>query len=870
MNAWTIGFKEAQASQLTLTGGKGANLSELSRIGDVRVPDGFCVTTNVFRQALEQRPAYQALLDELSQLGADDHNRIPTLTEQIRAEIEDSVIPPEAALEITQRLSQFSLDQAYAVRSSATAEDLPQASFAGQQDTYLNVRGLENIMRHIRRCWASLFTERATIYRIQNGFDHRRAALAVLVQHMVRSQASGILFTADPVTSDRRIVSIEAGFGLGEALVSGIVSADGYKIRAGQIVEIRIAAKTLSIEPIAEGGTQTQPLGEDRMQQQVLTEAQILELAAIGRRIEAHFGKPQDIEWCLDDEGFHIVQSRPITTLFPIPETHSPGRRVYLSTGHQQMMTDAMKPLGLSFFLMVTPAPMRPAGGRLFVDVTELLSAPASRSGLLAAMGQSDPLMRDALMTLLERGDFPEAPPEAAQEVPAKRRTIEPPGGKHVGGVEDPEIVEELLRSNQDSVERLKQEIRGKSGTELLDFIQADIDELKRLLFDPRSSAVIMAGMGAAAWINQQMSEWLGETNAADSLSQSVPGNVTAEMGLALLDAADVIRRHPEVINYLQRTEDEDFLEHLEPLAGGSDVRSVLLDYLDRYGMRCAGEIDLSRTRWSERPLLLIAPILSHVRNFAPGEAQRRFQQGLEQARRKEQELLARLRQLPDGESKAAETKAMIDALRRFSGYREYPKYGMIRRFFVYKLALLEEADRLVVEGVLGSREQIFDLTFNELREVVRTRTADQELIERRQEEFRLFEKLTPPRVLTSDGEGLNGDYRRHDLPDGAIAGLAVSSGVVEGRARVVRHMEDAVLEEGDILVTTFTDPSWTPLFVAAAGLVTEVGGLMTHGAVIAREYGLPAVVGVNQAMQQIRDGQRIRVHGTAGYIELL
>ncbi len=603
-----------------------------------------------------------------------------------------------------------------------------------------------------------------------------------------------------------------------------------------------------------------------------MTETQILELAAIGRRIEAHFGKPQDIEWCLDDTGFHIVQSRPITTLFPIPEALGPGNRVYLSTGHQQMMTGAMKPLGLSFYLMVTPAPMRPAGGRLFVDVTDMLSSPASRIGLLAAMGQADPLMRDALTTVLERGDYvPTLQPETGADPQANtRRKVEPPGGGHARSVEDPAIVGELIRANHDSVERLKQDIRGKTGTALLDFIQADIAELKKRLFDPRSSAVIMAGMGAAAWINQQMAEWLGEKNAADLLSQSVDHNITAEMGLALLDAADAIRPYPAVVDYLQRTEDERFLDELEPFEGGQQARTAILDYLDRYGMRCAGEIDISKTRWSERPLLLLPLILGNVRNFESGEARRRFRQGLEEARRKEQALLEQLRGLPEGARKAEETKKMIDTLRHFSGYREYPKYGMIRRFFVYKLALLEEADRLVEEGVLGTREQIFDLTFEELREVVRTRSADRELIERRQEEFRLFEKLTPPRVLTSDGEGLNGAYRRGDLPSGAIAGLAVSSGVIEGRARVVRRMEEAVIEEGDILVTAFTDPSWTPLFVSISGLVTEVGGLMTHGAVIAREYGLPAVVGVDHATKLIQDGQRIRVNGTDGYIQIL
>ena len=232
--------------------------------------------------------------------------------------------------------------------------------------------------------------------------------------------------------------------------------------------------------------------------------------------------------------------------------------------------------------------------------------------------------------------------------------------------------------------------------------------------------------------------------------------------------------------------------------------------------------------------------------------------------------MLERLRALPDGERKADETKRMIDRVRTFIGYREYPKYGMVSRYFVYRQALLEEAERLVQARVLREREDIFYLTLQELHDVVRTRQVDDRLIRRRKDAFGSYETLTPPRVLTSEGEGVAGAYRRDDVPAGALVGLPVSAGTVEGRARVVLDLADADLEPGDILVTAYTDPSWTPLFVAIGGLVTEVGGLMTHGAVIAREYGLPAVVGVEHATRLIRDGQRIRVHGTDGYVELL
>jgi pyruvate,water dikinase len=292
--------------------------------------------------------------------------------------------------------------------------------------------------------------------------------------------------------------------------------------------------------------------------------------------------------------------------------------------------------------------------------------------------------------------------------------------------------------------------------------------------------------------------------------------------------------------------------------------------YLDMYGMRCVGEIDITRPRWSERPSTLVPVILGNIKNFEPGAGGQRFEQGRQEASMKEQELLDRLRVLPDGEQKAEETKAKIDRVRTFIGYREYPKYGMVSRYFVYKQALLEEAERLVRAHVLHEKEDIFYLRFQELHEVVRTNHVDDELIGQRRDAFTSHEALTPPRVLTSDGEVIAGKYRRDDVPTGALVGLAVSAGTIEGRARVILDMADAELEAGDILVTAYTDPSWSPLFVAIIGLVTEVGGLMTHGAVIAREYGLPAVVGVEHATQLIRDGQWIRVNGTDGYVEIL
>lgn len=862
MSSFVLGFQEMKNNQLLLVGGKGLNVGELSKIEGIQVPEGFCVTTRGYQKAIEQNETYHALLNRLTMLNIEERDQIGEISKKIREIILEAEIPSDVVEAVTQYLSQFGEEHAYAVRSSATAEDLPHASFAGQQDTYLNIIGKEAILQHISKCWASLFTDRAVIYRMQNGFDHSHVYLAVIVQRMVFPQASGILFTADPITSNRKVISIDASFGLGEALVSGLVSADCYQVKEGKIVDKRIATKKLAVHGRIEGGTETQQIDPELQKTQTLTEQQILQLARIGRQIEAYFGCPQDIEWCLVDDAFYIVQSRPITTLYPIPEAKDQENRVYVSVGHQQMMTDPMKPLGLSFFQLTTTAPMSKAGGRLFVDVTPML---ASSDHVLHYLGKSDPLIKDALMTVLERDFIKMLPvdttaPNPYKSTADKMREIE----------NNPSIVPDSIKRNQESLEALKQNIQTKSGSELFDFIYEDLEQLKKIVFDAQIIDVILVAMDAAAWINDNMNEWLGEKQAADTLSQSVPGNITSEMGLALLDVADVIRPYPEVIDYLEHVKEDHFMDELLKLEGGQETRDAIDAYLAKYGMRCAGEIDITRTRWSEKPTTLVPMILGNIKNFEPNASKTKFEQGQQEAMKKEQELLERLKQLPDGEQKAKETKRMINLIRNFSGFREYPKYCLINRYFVYKQALLKEAEQLVQEGIIHEKEDIFYLALEELHEVVRSNKLDYQIIIKRKDEYNYYEKLTPPRVITSDGEIMVGKYKRDNLPANAIVGLPVSSGVIEGRARVILNMEDADLEDGDILVTAFTDPSWTPLFVSIKGLVTEVGGLMTHGAVIAREYGLPAVVGVENATKLIKDGQRIRVHGTEGYIEIL
>jgi pyruvate,water dikinase len=874
MNSYVLSFREIDKTKLMVVGGKGLNLGELSRIEGIRVPEGFCVTTGAYKSTISHNKEYNALVDQLSTLRVDDRKRIGEISGKIRRFIEEIGIAGNIEEEIIRYLLKFGEEYAYAVRSSATAEDLPLASFAGQQDTYLNIKGRDAILKHIRKCWASLFTDRAVIYRMQNGFDHRKVFLSVVIQRMLFPRASGIMFTADPVISNRKVISIDASLGLGEALVSGLVNADIYKVRDGRICNKTISTKKLAVYALKEGGTEEREIEPEQQNIQTLTDEQILRLEGMGRKIEAFFGFPQDIEWCLYEDTFYVVQSRPITTLYPVPDLNDGQNHIYTSIGHQQMMTDAIKPLGISFFqLLSDEVPLRKAGGRLFFDLTHDLASPIGREIILRTWGKADPLMHNAILNLMKRKAFVKSLPRGKRYIRMGTEGLSwalPIQAIKIYRKNDVTLIQNLISHNEASVRDLQQRIANVSGDELFAFIVEDHKQLKEIMYNPRGMGAIIVGVLAANWINKKMEKWLGEKNVADTLSQSVANNVTSEMGLALLDVSDVVRQYPAVIDYFHHASDETFFVDLSKLEGGNAVSESIQSFLEKYGMRCSGEIDITRPRWSEQPTALIPMILSNIKNFQPNARGVKFDHGRLEAEQKEQDLLSRLEQLPGGQQKAQKTKKVISVLRNFIGYREYPKYAFIQRYYIYKQALLKEAVKLVQKGVIREKEDIYYLSFEELREVARTNRLDYSVITKRKEEYEVYEKLTPPRVMTSEGEVISGEYNTGNIPQGALPGIPVSTGIIEGRARVVLKMADAIIEDGDILVTTFTDPSWTPLFVSVKGLVTEVGGLMTHGAVIAREYGLPAVVSVENATKLIKDGQRIRVNGTEGYVEKL
>jgi pyruvate,water dikinase len=881
MRPYTLSFDEVDATRLPDVGGKGANLGELTRAG-FPVPPGFCVTTAAYRDFVRTSGEFDTLLDALDRVTHEDLGTIGAMGGRIREHLRTVAIPVDIRSAVLAAWRELGTRHAYAVRSSATAEDLPSASFAGQQDTFLNVRGEEPLLEAVKRCWASLFTDRAIAYRAKHGFRHRAVLLAVVVQRLVVPEASGIMFTADPITGHRKTVCIDASFGLGEALVAGLVTADLYRVRAGAIATKRLSRKALAIRPRPDGGTVTEALPPEEQERQALPDERILELAALGLRIEHHYGREQDIEWCLADGKFFIVQARPITSLYPAPRARDGRLHLYFSFGHVQMMTEAMKPLGISVLRTFAPVGdrspsgeselLQEAGSRLFLDLNPALRYGRLRHLLPRVLPLADERVAQAVAKFLEREEYRSAlRPEmrlkwssVLKAVPFLLSVLGTLLFRNLG-----HGVGKLERAMADRIAEWRRKIEEASGLARVARIRQMLRRLFSDLFDMRVLHNVVPGVLAFRLIGSLSQRWLGDAAELASLGRSPPGNVTTEMGLALGDVADVVRTHHGAIERLRRASDATLADDLRESAGGEEVHRAFAKFLERYGMRCTGEIDITRPRWHEAPTQLVPAIEGYLRGGAPGQHRREFRAGAEGAERAAARLLGRLRATPGGALKARVMRRLIAVYRARIGLREHPKYYIVRALDVAKGALLQEGAGLVRAGLLRSPDEVFWFSLEELEGILRTRRVDRAVLDARRDRFERDAELRPPRVITSEGEVVTATARAA-VPEGALAGSAASAGVVEGRARIVRKLEGSRLEKGEILVAPYTDPAWTPLFPLASGLVTEVGGLMTHGAVVAREYGIPAVVGVDRATEAIPDGARVRVNGSEGYVEIL
>lgn len=882
---WVRPLSTVGAADVSRVGGKGANLGVLIAAG-LNVPEGFCVTTEAFDAFLAQDRELPVRLRALDELPPADVEGVRRCASALRAHLAELPVPAEVARAVEAALRETGPEHAYAVRSSATLEDLPEASFAGQQDTYLEVRGADEIERRVRDGWISLFTDRAVLYRRRQGFASRAARLAVVVQRMVRPDVSGIAFTADPVTGHRGVCSIDASYGLGEALVSGVVDADLYRLdrRTGALLEVRVGAKAIAIRPRPEGGTETKPVPADDRARRCLDDEQLARLLRLAQTVEALQGCPQDLEWCIEAGTLYLVQARAITSLFPLPEPAPPEGelRAYLSFGHVQVNTAPMRPMARSvvghLVPFYKPAPDAPspmvasAGGRIYLDVTAaLLRWPMSR--LLPTMfTQIEPGIAERMVAVRDRPAFRAQASRLAlprRSLLAFVRRILPrvmvrlwwasPERAHAQYQEAIDAArreyDERFTSARPGAARLRESI-----ALLGDFMPGT---LLRTHFP-----LLMAGMLAWRLCGRLVRGRVSEATV-DSLTRGLPGNVTTQMDLELGDLADLARSVPGLAEAMRDGEPAGAIERARARPEAAAFVAKWDRFIERYGHRGPGEIDVTVPRWADDPSSLVTSLVGILGN-EPGAHRRRHQAAIAEAEAAQAQILEAARRGWLGWLRRPLVRRLIRCVRAYLGLREHGKYLAMSLFEHVRRAVLEAGAMAAEQGRLEQPTDAWWLELRELTAVLEGGGPSVEELRRREVELAGYEAMVPPRVITSEGE-------QPPLPDddlalapGELRGLAASAGTVEGVARVVLDPSRQVLEAGEILVAPHTDPGWTPLFVHAAGLVMEIGGLMTHGSVVAREYGLPAVVGVEGATTRIRSGQRVRVDGDRGRVVVL
>ncbi|NRQ31011.1 phosphoenolpyruvate synthase [Nonomuraea sp. NN258] len=874
-----LDFSEIDGGMLAEVGGKAANLGELTRAG-LPVPPGWALTTDAYRQAADQAglaaliAAHTTPPSSLHGTPAPDGGN--AFAAEARRRLLETPVPPQVREAVLKAYAALGDDVPVAVRSSATAEDLPFASFAGQQDTYLNVVGPDALIDAVRRCWASLWTDRAVAYRESNGIDHAVVRLAVVVQVMVDATAAGVMFTANPVTGTRREVVIDAAPGLGEAVVSGAVNPDRFIVGDGRIRERHAGDKLLSIHALPGGGTERRQANHDGL---CLTDRQVLDLAALGARVEEHYGAPQDTEWAVDAEGrLWLTQARPITTLYPLPETTRPGLRVYFSLNVAQGVMGPLTPAGLSAFRLITAgaaglfghgpadpldgAPfMAVSGQRVWFDITTAVRSRAGRAilpralalGEARAVGIMRELFDDPRLSLIHTARRPvaakvrrflgriHAPSRALQALTRPDRALA--RTRRLGAELDARLA---LPATATPAERLDHAIRMIHGTFpiIISIMPVAITGYALFALASRLSGVPIADM--------------------QDVLRSVPGNPTTEMDLRLWALAGRIEPEPFLSEPVTELTRRYQAGELPPGA-----QREIAAFLAEYGHRGVAEIDLGLPRWSENPAHLLGVLANYLRldgggDLAPDVLFAKGAVAAEAAIDRVAALAGR-----KGRLRAAVVRFALGRTRKLVGIRELPKFYAVKILAGVRRSLLVVGEHLVSAGVIESAHDVFFLGLDEARAALPGGGDLRGLVaERRAAYERESRRRHVPRVMLSDGT--EPESRSTAAQEGALTGTAASAGTVTGPARVVLDPVGAHLEPGEILVCPSTDPGWTPLFLTAGGLVMEMGGAMSHGAVVAREYGIPAVVGVPDATHRVTTGQEITVNGAAGTVTVV
>jgi phosphohistidine swiveling domain-containing protein len=914
MSGLVLGLADLSASMLPEVGGKAANLGELIA-ADLPVPDGFCLTTEAYIQAvapLGLADVHRALHDT----PADDLEALASLAARARSLITSAELPTAIAGEVL--TAYRALDGVpVAVRSSATAEDLPFASFAGQQDTYLNVIDAVALLDAVRKCWASLWTDRAVAYRASRNIDPATVALAVVVQRMVDAEAAGVMFTANPVTGRRREAVIDASSGLGEAVVSGAVNPDHFVVdtASGSILQRRLGDKRTAVRPLPAGGTEfvEQTAGGPGAQNQpCLTDAQIRELAALGSKAEAHYGAPQDTEWALDGDGkVWLTQSRPITTLYPLPakvtlpeeeqERPGPGEdlRVYLCFSLAQGLTRPLTPMGLAALRRIGssvaaaagfevpdprsgPPPYVEAGQRIFIDLTAAARSTVGRRIIPKVFDVMEARSAKVLRSVFDdpRLSITRRTPWDLLKhvVPIAARARVPEAA--IRALVRPEVALKRLTRFTTEFNATLDLPQGASPRARLDHAEGILSRL----FPNLPAVLPLAGLGFAmlglagkllgagklfgAGVGGAQDGGGGSRNTdLQPVLRGLPNNVTTEMDLELWRVAAAIKSDDESLAVLTGHSPTVLAQRFTAGDLPAAAQTGVAGFLVRYGHRAVGEIDVGMPRWRDDPTHILGVLANYLRLEDPERApDRQFSKAAAEADAQIERLVAEARSR--GRLRAVAVRAALRRARLFAGLRELPKFQIVLALAEVRRQLVEVGAVLAEQKRLARAEDIFFLDFAEAHRALDG--ADmQDLVAQRQGAYYLeLERRHIPRMLLSDGtepETLLTGVGTADA--GALSGSPASAGTVTAPARVILDPVGAHLEPGEILVAPSTDPGWTPLFLTAGGLVMEMGGPNSHGAVVAREYGIPAVVGVADATSLLRTGQEVTVDGGAGTV---
>jgi rifampicin phosphotransferase len=879
-------FTAIDRSALTVAGGKAANLGELLGAG-FPVPAGFCVTTAAY-DLVAADAGLEPTLVALAGTQPEDTARLAALAKEARSHLSDAIVPDflrQAIAEAYEGLGD-SEPVPVAVRSSATAEDLPQASFAGQQDTYLNVAGFESLLDAVLRCWASLWTDRAVSYRATNAIDPHSVRLAVAVQRMVEASVAGVLFTANPVTGKRRQAVIDANPGLGEAVVSGMVNPDHFvaNTTTREIVERSLGDKRVAIMAGSGNGTERVELdtGEDKAS---LSDDQVLALAKLGEQVEEHYGMPQDTEWAIDDDGgIWLLQARPITTLFPLPKrapTSEEDLRVYFSFSVAQGVYRPLTPMGIQTFRLITSAVATLAGrpprnryegatfftesaGRIFADITPVLRSKQGRRLFKWVMRNMEartvPIVRHLAAD-------PRLAPAPTPIRPVLRTILL----VFVRGRIPLRVVEALARPEKARARAARVVAQFRAADDIPPDAADRLSAAERLLLSgprdmlPNVPPVFAAGLAANALAGRLLGGLATEDERRVAM-RALPHNPTTEMDLALWGLAKETRVDPDIARMLDETPPERLAEGYRDGSLPPKLQTSLADFLRLYGHRGVAEIDLGLPRWSEDPTYILGVLANYLRLDDPEAAPDvQFARATREAEQMVGELTRRAAR--EGRLRGVLVKFLLGRARALSGLREMPKFCIILLMARARELLLSVGAELAEAGRLQSAGDIFFLSMPEAWAVLAGEDLRPSIRDRRVVYEQETRRKHVPRLLLSDGTEPAAARQNAAGTDGVLRGTPASGGVVTQKARVILDPGEASLEPGEILVAPSTDPGWTPLFLTAGGLVMEMGGPMSHGAIVAREYGIPAVVGVPDATELIETGRRITVDGSAGEV---